>query len=230
MKISVIIPAYNEGKHIGATIRTIQRYLEKKKLSHEIIIVDDGSTDNTRSEVKKFKKIILTAKRKNRGKGYSIKEGMLLANGDYALFTDADLSTPIEELDTFLSLIQKYDIVIGSRALKGARVQNRWYRALLGKIGNVFISLIAVKGIRDTQCGFKLFRRSTIHPLFTKQTIDRFGFDFEILHIAQKKRYSIKEQPVTWINSRDTKVTILDYPKTLFELLKIEFNDLLGRY
>lgn len=230
MKISIIIPAYNEEDRIGKTLDRIMKYLNKKRIPNEIIVVDDGSKDRTREVTRKFKGIILTPKRRNRGKGYSVKEGVLMSKGDYVLFTDSDLSTPIEELDRFVEEIKEFDIVIGSRALKESSVKSSWYKILLGRIGNFFISLLAVKGIKDTQCGFKLFRKETAKKLFEKQKTDGFGFDFEILYLAQKFGFLIKETPVKWVNSKESKVKAIDYPKTLIELLKIKLNDVRRLY
>ncbi len=234
MKLSVVIPVFNEEENIEKNLNHIIYYLKKNKIGNEIIVVEDGSKDATRRIVqnigKENREVILTRKRENKGKGYSVKEGILMATGDYILFADADLSTPIEELKTFLPLIKKYDIVIGSRAARGARVTSAWYKILLGRIGNVFISWLAVKEIKDTQCGFKLFRAKIAREIFEKQTINRWGFDFEILHIAQKKRYSIKEQPVHWRIAQKSKVKLGDYLKTLLELIKIKINDIQGIY
>jgi dolichyl-phosphate beta-glucosyltransferase len=228
MKLSVVIPVYNEERRIKDSLDKINKYLKNK--NYEIIVVDDGSTDKTREIVQKFKNIIITKKRKNKGKGYSVKQGMLMAKGEYVLFLDADLSTPIEELGEFLKLIKKYDVVIGSRAIKGSKVKTSWYRKLLGRIGNFFISILAVKNIKDTQCGFKLFRKEAAKKIFEKQTINGWGFDFEILHIAQKLGFSIKEQPVNWTLGKESKVKLTDYPKTLIELFKIWINELKGMY
>ena len=230
MKLSIVIPVYNEEHNIDNTLKEVIEHVNKKYIDYEIIIADDGSTDRTRDVIKKYKNVVLTNKRINKGKGYSVKEGILMAKGDYILFTDADLSTPIEEVDKFMEFIKKYDIVIGSRALKESKVNNILYKKILGRIGNFFISFLLVKGIKDTQCGFKLFRKVIAKEIFKRQTINRWGFDFEIIHIAQKKGFKIKEQPVRWIKSRESKVRLIDYPKTLLELIKIKINDIKGAY
>jgi dolichyl-phosphate beta-glucosyltransferase len=231
--LSIIIPAYNEEKRIVKTLEKITSYLKSKKYDYEIIIVDDGSNDNTRQVVQNFKNIILTEKRHNKGKGYSIKEGMLLAKGDYLLFSDADLSTPIEELDKFMEYIEKYNVVIGSRALKGSdiKVRQPFYREYMGKVFNLFVQTLAIKGIKDTQCGFKMFTKQAAKKIFSKQKIEGFGFDVEVLFLAKKFDFNIKETPVTWVNSANTTVSpIKDSIKMFLDLFKVRLNDIKGEY
>ncbi len=235
IKLSIVIPAYNEEQRIGRTLEKIIEYIKKRKLRAEIIIVDDGSTDATSSVVQSVQKKHPRADihhlfyTKNKGKGYAVKEGMRKAKGDWILLTDSDLATPIEELDRFLKY-RTSDIIIGSRAMHDSNVQTLLHKKLLGRIGNLLISLLAVKGVKDTQCGFKLFKGSVAKKLFALQTIDRFGFDFEILFLAQRYGYAIKEIPVHWVNQPGSKVKGSDYFKTLLELFKIRWNDLRGVY
>jgi dolichyl-phosphate beta-glucosyltransferase len=144
--------------------------------------------------------------------------------------TDADLSTPIEELDRFLRLIETADVVIGSRALPGAEVETVWHRKLLGRIGHLMIASVTVRGIQDTQCGFKLFRREAVRRIFPKQTLERFGFDFEVLFLVQRDGLRIHEEPVRWVNDPLTKVRWQDYPRTLGELLRVGWNRVRGAY
>jgi dolichyl-phosphate beta-glucosyltransferase len=230
MKLSIVIPAYNEEVCIENTLHKIIKHMKSRKIQNEILVIDDGSTDKTRNIVSKIPGIKLNNARKNKGKGYSVKEGMLIAKGDYLLFTDADLSTPIEEIDSFLGDIKKYDIVVASRALPQSEVKSSWYKILLGRIGNALISMLAVKSIKDTQCGFKLFTKKAAKTIFPKQTVDRWGFDFEILHIAQKLGFRIKERPVHWKATQKSKVKTTDYLKTLLELINIKLNDIRGVY
>ena len=233
MFLSIIIPVYNEEKRIVSTLEKITFYLNKKKYRYEIIIVDDGSTDRTRECIKKFKKIRINRKRINKGKGYSVREGILMAKGDYMLFSDADLSTPIEELEAFRWHIKKYDVVIASRNLKESDIKQKqpFYRILLGKAFPLLVNLLAVPGIKDTQCGFKLFTKKAVKVIFPKQTIDGFGFDVEILFIAKKSGLRIKELPVVWINDTRSKVSVLRDPlRMLFDVLKIRINSLTGKY
>jgi dolichyl-phosphate beta-glucosyltransferase len=196
---------------------------------YEIIVVDDGSTDKTREVVSKFDNVILNNQRENFGKGFSVKEGIFMATGNKVLLTDADLSTPIEEYNKLNEYFNDYPIVIGSRALAESQVQNNIFRKMLGRFGNLLIRFI-VKDIKDTQCGFKLFDRNVASDLFSRQTIKGFGFDFEILFLAQKKEYKIKEVPVIWKNVEGSKVKPIHYFITLFELFKIMKNNLKGKY
>ncbi|MCK4521213.1 MAG: glycosyltransferase family 2 protein [Nanoarchaeota archaeon] len=231
--LSVIIPAYNEEKRIGKTLERIISYLDSKKYSYEIIVVDDGSRDRTRDVVRGVRNVKINKKRKNMGKGYSVKEGMLIAKGDYLLFSDADLSTPIEELEKLMNYIKKYDVIIGSRALKESDIQIRqpFYREYMGKIFNFFVQILTVKGIRDTQCGFKLFTKKAAKEIFSKQKIDGFGFDVEVLFIARKKGFKIKEVPIVWRNSINTKVSpVKDSVRMFYDILKVRLNSMKGKY
>ncbi len=233
MKITIVIPVFNEELRITKSLTKIINYCEKKfKKDYEIIIVDDGSNDKTRKIVTEFNypNIILTNKRKNKGKGYSIKQGIKIAKGDLILFTDIDLSTPINELDKFLKLIEKYDIVIASRALKSSKVKTRLHKRILGRFSNFMISILIRQDIKDTQCGFKLFKKNVAKKLFRLQRINRWGFDFEILYLAQKYNNTIKEVGVKWIENENSKVKLKDYPKTLLELFSIKVNEFKGKY
>ena len=231
--LSIVISAYNESKRIGKTIERINEYLTQQPYRYEIIIVDDGSSDDTNKIVQSFIKnsvhFRLVDYAPNRGKGYAVKTGMLTATGKYVLFTDADLSTPIEEVERFISIMESgnYHMVIGSRGLADSEILKHqpWFREKMGKIFNRFVHLLVFPGIKDTQCGFKLFRREIISPLFTKQTIDRFSFDVEILYLAQKLGCRIKEEPVRWINSPATKVNpFTDATRMLFDLTIIKWR------
>ncbi len=234
-EISIVIPAYNEEARLPQRLDEIISYLEENKYDYEIIIVDDGSKDKTVDYVKRWtrknKRIKLLENETNMGKGFSVKKGMLASTKQYVLFTDSDKSTPIDELDNAFKNIKGNDIAIGSRALKDSNVvvKQPFYKVLFGKGGNLLIRLIATPGIHDTQCGFKLFKKSALF-VFEKQTIDRWGFDFEILFIARKNNLKIKEFGVKWINDERTKLKLSDYFKTLSELARIRINQLSKKY
>jgi dolichyl-phosphate beta-glucosyltransferase len=232
--LSIIIPAYNEANRIGKSLNRIIDYLNQQPYRAELIIIDDGSTDDTESVVKSIQNhtaisLNLIRYTPNRGKGYAVKTGMLAAKGEFVLFSDADLSTPIEEVDRFLKIMQEREcqIVIGSRGLTASQILERqpWFREKMGKIFNRFVQHLVFPGIKDTQCGFKLLRQDIVVPLFSKQTIDRFSFDVEILYIAQQLGIAIIEEPVRWTNSAATKVNpITDASRMLVDLLRIRWR------
>jgi dolichyl-phosphate beta-glucosyltransferase len=230
MKLSVIVPAFNEEKRILSTLERIHTFLSTRSDETEVIVVDDGSTDCTREVTKeafsKYKishRLILNGQ--NRGKGYSIKNGMLDAKGDYVFFTDADESTPIETVDLFIKTIDTgFDIVIGSRALPDSKIEIRQnvLRELMGKCFNRLARLLTIRGIHDSQCGFKCFKREVACRLFSLQKIDGFSFDVEILYLAQKFGYKIAEIPITWRNSPASTVRIATDPiKMFWDLFRI---------
>lgn len=236
--LSVVIPAYNEAKRIGATLRKINEYSLKKDYQYEIIVVDDGSSDGTCGLVREIARQIpcirLLENEVNRGKGYSVRAGILSSRGQLVMFSDADLSTPIQEIDKLATWIDRgYDIAIGSRALPGSEilVRQSWCRQGMGKVFNSLVRLLTVSQIKDTQCGFKLFRKDVAGFLFEKQTITGFAFDVEILFIASKSGYRIKEVPVQWIDSPGSRVHILkDSVAMLSDLVRIQIKCLRGRY
>lgn len=229
MEISIIIPAYNEEKIIRKSISKVIEFLEHEKIEYELIVVDDCSTDRTGVIIKNFnsKKVILIKNKNNMGKGCAIKEGILNAKKDLILFSDADLSTPIKELSNLLKYIDDYDIVIGSRRIDGSliKIKQPFYRTIPGRIFPILVNLMILRGIKDTQCGFKLFKRNAAKDIFQKQRIKGFCFDVEILYLAKKAGYKIKEVPITWNNSADSKVNIIADPIKMFiDLLKIWFR------
>lgn len=229
--ISVIVPAYNEEAVIRATVLDILSYLKRKFGKYEIIVISDGSTDSTVEQVSKIKAVRVISNKFNKGKGYSVKRGMMMSNGDLVLFMDADNSTNITELGHFLRELDEADIIIGSRALKDSNVvvgQNQ-LKQTLGRLGNSLIKLVLDLQLKDTRCGFKLFKRKTIH-LFEKLRLDRWGFDDEVLFLAKKAGYIISESPVTWVNNFESKVRFTDYIISLFELLNIRIRYQLKKY
>lgn len=208
--LSIIIPLYNEEKRIKKLIK-IYNFLKSIKISYELILINDGSKDKTLAFLKKLPpecKYKLISYEINQGKGYAIKKGMLAANGKHRLFTDIDLSTPIEEINNFLPYLKKFDIIIGSRKTKGSKLEKRqpFIRESLGKIFT-FISQIFLKlDISDFTCGFKCFSQKAAIEIFSRQIIRRWGFDSEVLFLAKKFNYKIKEVPVTWIDDPKSKV------------------------
>jgi len=212
--------------------------MKERGYSNEIIVVDDGSNDETvlvvRKAAEKYPAIVLLQNDRNKGKGYSIKQGVLSSRGRFVLMSDADLSTPIEEIGKlFKELEGGYDIAIGSRSVSGSMVLKRqaWYRQLMGKTFNKLVQAIAVNGIRDTQCGFKLFTANAARIVFALQRIERFAFDVEALYLAKKMGLGIREVPVIWVNSPDSRVSIFrDSLQMLGDLLKIRvYHCRLGR-
>jgi len=214
--LSVVIPVYNEEKCILTTLFRLKDYLNQQPYSSEIILVDDGSTDHTGEIINSFinqhlESNILLITTDHRGKGAAVREGMLRAQGEYILFSDADLSTPIEEIEKLFSWLQKgYEVAIGSRNLSASRVEvhQPWPRKKLGRLFNWLTRLLLEMDFQDTQCGFKCFSVKVAHHIFPKQKIFHFGFDVEILYLARKYGYRIKEVPVRWINSPSSKVRL----------------------
>lgn len=236
--ISIVIPAYNEESRIRPTLEKVYAYCTDRFRKSEIIVVNDGSSDNTASLVKNLSRrlnnINLIHYPQNAGKGCAVRKGVLASSGNLLLTCDADLSTPIEELEKLISFIHSdYDIAIGSRGLKDSCILARqsWYREDMGKIFNVLVRMLVIRGIKDTQCGFKLFKGDIARSLFNKSCIDGFSFDVEVLCLAKKAGYTIKEVPVRWMNSPFSSVEIMSDPLKMFlELLKIKSNSLTGKY
>lgn len=231
MDLSIIIPAYNEAARLPGTLNTILDYFRHDRRSVEIIVVDDGSTDSTADIVRQHAVLRLIQHPRNLGKGAAVRTGMLAATGDWCYLCDADLSSPINEVDHLLQFAGQADVIIGSRRAPGARieqVQSRW-KVWFGQLGNLVIQLLVVPGLRDTQCGFKLFHQRTMR-IFQLQRNNRFGYDFEDMYLARRLGWQIKEVPVVWRNDDRSKVRLVDYPITLLELFKIHLNRLRGLY
>lgn len=234
--LSVVIPAYNEEKRLPKTLREIDQYLSRQDYSYEIIVVSDGSKDKTVEVVKRLisevRHLRVIDRRENRGKGYSVKEGMLAAQGQYRLFTDADNSTSIDQVEKMWPFFkQGYEVVIGSRDIKGAviAVPQMWWRRRLGDIFNLLVqAIVGLWGIWDTQCGFKGLTAEAAEKIFPKVKIERFAFDPEILIIAKGLGYRIKEVPVTWINDAESKVKFIWMVQMLIDLLKIRWDIIRG--
>lgn len=236
--ISVVIPAYNEESRIPPTLEKVHAYCKEKFREFEILVVDDGSLDKTVSVVKNIgmhlDHINLIHYPQNAGKGHAVRKGVLSSRGNLLLICDADLSTPIEELEKLVHFIHSdYDIAIGSRGLRDSCIVQRqpWYREGMGKTFNLFVRILAIGGIKDTQCGFKLFRGDVARAIFSKAGINGFSFDVEVLYLAKKAGHTIKEVPVRWINSPFSRVVLMGDPMKMFlELLIIRFNALTGKY
>ncbi len=204
--LSVVIPAYKEEARIHLILEALIAYQNTKNFLIEVLVVIDGSPDATAQTVRKYAEALphfkMMARSENRGKGYSVKEGVLTASGKHILFADADNSTPLEQVDKLLAFANKYPVVIGSRYCDGGRMTKKQplIRIIGSRVINRIIRILAVRGIKDTQCGFKLFERDAAQKIFARQSFERFSFDIEILAIAQHLGYSIKEVGVEWID------------------------------
>ncbi|MCK5862093.1 MAG: glycosyltransferase family 2 protein [Candidatus Hydrogenedentes bacterium] len=240
MYLSLVIPAYNEAARIGDTLKKVIAYFEKQSYDAEIIVVDDGSSDSTSQIVKTSSKtssvpLLLETFAENRGKGYAARTGILQrASGRYRFFYDADASTPIEELRHCPALFEAgADIIIGSRALPDSVIEIRqtWYREYMGRSFNLLEKILGVTAFKDTQCGFKGFTAESAQYCFSRQTINRFSFDAELLFIAKKHGLHIEELAIHWLNSPQSRVNPLtDASRMFLDLLVIRANDLAGYY
>jgi dolichyl-phosphate beta-glucosyltransferase len=227
--LSVIIPAHNEAKRLPLTLIDIDKHLSKGDFSYEIIVVDNNSTDATAEVVRRFSHLLKNLRlteEKTPGKGAAVKKGVLEAKGDIRLFTDADNSTSIDQFQKMKPYFDEgYDVVIGSRDVEGAKKEpaQAWYKTLAGNLGNLFIQALALPGIWDTQCGFKAFTEEAAGKIFPLVKIERWGFDVEVLALAKKFGYKIKEIPVFWVNDPFSQVGPLVYLQVLWEVVKIRW-------
>ncbi|MDP3953660.1 MAG: glycosyltransferase family 2 protein [bacterium] len=228
--LSVIIPAYNEADRLPLTLVDIDRHLSTRKYTYEILVVDDGSKDGTAEVAKKFIKLIpnlrVTGYEQNQGKGAAVRAGMLEARGKYRLFTDSDNSTSIDHFDKMLPFLREgYDIVIGSRDVQGAQMHppQSLLKRILGNLGNLYVQLLLLPGIRDTQCGFKVFTEEAAERIFVLQRIKRWGFDVEALALGKRMGYRIKEIPAYWVNDADSRVKPMAYFQVLWEAFKVRW-------
>ncbi len=228
--ISIIIAAYNEEKRIKPSLFKIKDYINNQGMDYEIIVVDDGSSDRTSEVVKgvipDIPHLNVIRYEVNRGKGYALKTGVLASKGKVVLLSDADLSTPIEELSKLLPLISNNscEVAIGSRALILSEIIKKqpWWRQNMGKIFNKIVKFVVLDDFQDTQCGFKIFSGDVARAIFQEVQTERFAYDVEILARAKKKGYRISEIPIRWINSPESKVNPLkDSFQMVFDLLKI---------
>ncbi len=241
-ELSIVIPAYNEALRINATLSRVLECVATQGWDAEVLVVDDGSTDETAEIVERWMRMPGRANGRlhliqnpgNRGKGYSVRNGLLQAAGEIVMFTDADLSAPMEEAERLLTAIREgADVAIGSRWLDRQRqtIQQPLYRQIFGRCFNWITRRVMNLPFHDTQCGFKAFRREAAQVIFRLQTIERWGFDPEILFIARKLKYVIEEVPVTWGHDERSRLSYLkDGMKMLEEMAVVRRNSLAGRY
>jgi dolichyl-phosphate beta-glucosyltransferase len=235
---SIVIPAYNEGARLGATLEKVLAYVRVQGWDAEVIVVNDGSRDNTAEIVRSFAAkdslLRLVENPGNRGKGYSVRNGMLNASGDIVLFSDADLSSPIEEAPKlFDALTAGADIAIGSRWLRAETQTQRQplHRQLFGRIFNLMLRLTLGLPFKDTQCGFKAFKRPAVQAIFPLQKIERWGFDPEILFLARKFKFKVQEVSVVWAHRDGTSINpLVDGFRMFIETLHIRWNAISGKY
>jgi dolichyl-phosphate beta-glucosyltransferase len=238
MTYSIVIPAYNEGRRLAPTLEQVLAYVHQQGWDAEVIVVNDGSHDNTAEIVRSFAEkdplLRLVENPGNRGKGYSVRHGMLEARGEVIVFSDADLSSPIEEMPKLLKAIEAgADIAMGSRWLRAELQTQRQslHRQLFGRIFNLLNRLILGLQFKDTQCGFKAFTRRTVQTVLPLQRIERWGFDPEILFLARKFGFHIEEVPVRWGHAGGTRIhPVIDGARMFQEMLRIRWYDLTGKY
>jgi len=251
--LSVIIPAYNEGKRIEKTLMSVYGHLSRQDFDYEVLVVDDGSTDDTVRKIKShlpaqagisnLKNLKLIENKENHGKGWVVRQGMKEATGDIRLFMDADNSTSIDQLAGFMPYFsseggsafggqQGYDIVIGSRRMKDSviAVHQPWMRDFLGGIFRFIVHMLVPLGVTDSQAGFKAFSARAVPIIFPKQTIFRWAFDVELLAIARRAKLKIKEVPIVWINDIESHVKLGGMVRMLFEVLQVRLNLWRGKY
>lgn len=234
--LSIIIPAFNEEKRLPGSLEKIQAFVEAQPYLTEVIVVDNGSTDGTAEVVRGWEQALPTLRliqESRRGKGLAVRTGMLAAKGSYRFFADADLSMPIEEVNKFLPpQLDAFDVAIGSREVPGAkRYDEPGYRHLVGRMFNALVRFLALPGLQDTQCGFKCFRAEVAEAIFPLQTLEGMSFDAEVLLIARKQGYKIREVPINWYFNPDSRVRLVkDSLRMALDLLVMRRNARLGLY
>lgn len=234
--LSVVVPAFNEEARIATTVASVLEEVDRLGLDAELVVVDDGSGDGTASIVEAAARAddrVKLIRARHAGKGAAVRRGMLDARGVWRFLADADLSTPITELRRFLSTAEqdRADIVVGSREAGGARrVGEPWPRHVIGRIYNWTVQLLVLRGIDDTQCGFKLFSSRAAHALFPLQQLDGFGFDVEILFLARRAGFVVREIPVTWVYGSDSKVGLGSGARGFLDIAAVRWHQLRGAY
>jgi len=229
--ISIVVPLYNEARRLPPSLDKILAFMDAHHPAYEVVLVDDGSTDDTvavaRRHVEERSNLRIESYAGNRGKGYALRTGFARARGELVLLTDADLSTPIEDLERLLAALEAgTDIAIGTRAHPDSdvRVRQPLYRDLSGKLFNVLVRLLLLPDLHDTQCGFKLCRREAVADIVDLLTVDRFAFDVEFLYLARRQGLRIAEVPVVWVNSPDSRVKLTQAAAAFLDVLRITWR------
>jgi dolichyl-phosphate beta-glucosyltransferase len=239
--LSVVIPAYKEGERIGQNLLEIEKFLSGKEYEYEIIVVVDGSPDNTAEVARNYgnqvKNLRVINNEKNHGKGYVVRQGLLEAKGEYVAFLDADGSTSITHVDKFMpEFSQGYDVVIGSRKIEGAFIQIHQpkYREIMGEMGNWLIRIVlGLWSYPDTQCGFKMLTGKAAQEVASRMVVDRFGFDFELIALAERLGFKVKQVPVRWLNEEGSTVSLTGpngFIQVIIDLFKTKGRFLAGKY
>lgn len=239
--LSVVVPAYREAERIGNNLLEMDKFLSSKDFSYEIIVVTDGSPDNTAEIVRNYmgqiKNLRVIENPENHGKGYVVRQGLLESKGKYVVFLDADGSTSITHLEKFLPELENgYDVIVGSRKIKGAFVQVHQprYREIMGEGGNWLIRIVlGLWSFPDTQCGFKMLTGESAHEIAKRMVVDRFGFDFELIALAFALGYKVEQMPVRWMNEEGSTVTLTGpngFIQVLIDLFKTKWRLMTGQY
>lgn len=239
--LSVIIPAYKEGERIGRNLLEIEKYLSQKDFDYEVLVIVDGSPDNTAEVARNYsaqvKNLRVIDNHENHGKGYVVRQGLLAANGQYRVFLDADGSTSISHLEKFLPEFKNgYDVVIGSRDIEGAFIQIHQpkHREIMGNMGNWLIRImLGLWRYPDTQCGFKMLNAKAAEAVASRMVVDRFGFDFELIVLAEKLGFKVKQMPVRWLNEEGSTVGLTGpngFIQVIFDLFKTKWRLITGKY
>lgn len=228
-ELSIVVPAYDEAERLGPSLRRVLDYLARRETAAEVLVVDDGSGDGTADVARGFaaEGVRLLVHAANRGKGAAVRTGLAASRGRRVLITDADLSTPIEDLELLEPHLAEADLVLGSRAVAASRITERqpFYREWMGRTFNLLVRLAGVRGVRDTQCGFKLLDGEAARRLAAAMTVDRFAYDVEMLHLAHRLGYRVREIGVRWANSPDSRVhPLFDSLSMLRDLLRMRWR------